>query len=107
MKSYINAAHRHSIICKCAEYCLKKLTDKQIVDSCPLDYGAIVTDDHRSLIWDRLYDEFDMMGDDELIRKSEEILQPIKVIEEFNNLVLSKVFKESSGGGNSNSGGLM
>jgi hypothetical protein len=57
---------RHYYCARLADKYLAAMTDEEIVTECPDDYGARVSDDHRTLVWNNLYDEFGRMGDMEL-----------------------------------------
>ena len=47
----------HILAKELADKYIRELSEEQIVSLCPNDYGSTVTDDHRNLIWDLLYNE--------------------------------------------------
>lgn len=69
--TYISESQRKHIICRLSDGTLKRLSDEQIVDMCPLDYGSSVTDDHRLYIWNSAYDEFEKLSDTDLLIREE------------------------------------
>lgn len=75
--AYLSGAQRHSMCCKLADYAVKVNEERgTIIELCPPDYSAVVTDDHRNLVWDRCYEEAAMLDDYSLSRKYEELLHP-------------------------------
>lgn len=64
----------HTMKVAMADYRLEDMTDEQIVGVCPNDYGTEVTEDHLSLVWDRLYTELDNLDEFELLTMYEHYL---------------------------------
>lgn len=73
---YIGPGLRHSLCCQLADHALQVLSEAQILDYCPDDYGGTVTDDHRNLVWDCTYEEAASLDDYSLARKYEAVLHP-------------------------------
>lgn len=57
---------RHQVCCKLADVRLRKMTDSQLVAASPMDYGPVVTDDHRLFVWDQLYTQYWVQPEDGL-----------------------------------------
>lgn len=57
---------RHFYADALANRLLDQATDEEIIDLCPHDYGAAITDDHRLYFWDLCYDDYYGMEADQL-----------------------------------------
>ena len=68
----------HTMKVAIADYRLEDMTDEQIINVCPLDYGTEITDDHLNLVWDRLYTELDNLDEIELLTLYEHYLALVR-----------------------------
>lgn len=60
------SARRHEACCILANKRLTELPEATIVSFCPDDYGPTVTDAHLQYLWDRLYEDFAGLSEEEL-----------------------------------------
>lgn len=58
---------RHDLLVALANLALDELSDEEIVELSPVDYGPEVTEDHLNYMWDQLYTNYDKMDDMELL----------------------------------------
>lgn len=73
--NYLSPDQRHRLCCQLADKALNSFSEKQIIELCPQDYGASVTDDHRNFIWNNLYDEYNSLDDGELSLRAHYVLE--------------------------------
>lgn len=57
------AFDRHTILVALTNMAVDQLSDKEIIQMCPGDYGSEVSEDHLNFLWDKLYTDYNRLDD--------------------------------------------
>ena len=67
--------NRNELILSLTNMAMDQLTDPEVVEMCPLDYGAELSEDHLNFVWDRIYDAYEGRDDMELLELWQQITE--------------------------------